>query len=176
MAKCPNCHVTIEEGQTYCGNCRIYISWKNGEPFISRIYAVQKALWIVWIGAVVFVVLTLLRGLSAGQAQSNTQTGISRTQVRLTVDKATYSYNYLVIEGTVKNTGEVAVYSPKIRCVAKDGEKTVGADTAYPAGYMSRDFKPGESAAITFRVHIQGNPASVKYAFEAEDFILLLTQ
>jgi uncharacterized membrane protein YvbJ len=30
--KCPQCNVSIEEGQTYCGNCKTKINWRNGQP------------------------------------------------------------------------------------------------------------------------------------------------
>ncbi len=34
-SKCPKCNSTIEQGVTFCGNCKTKIVWKDGTPTIS---------------------------------------------------------------------------------------------------------------------------------------------
>ncbi len=41
--KCPKCHVTIEEGQTLCGNCKTEIAWKNGQPSLGLAQQLNQA-------------------------------------------------------------------------------------------------------------------------------------
>ena len=41
--KCPKCRVTIEEGQTLCGNCKTEISWKGGQPSLGIAQQLNQA-------------------------------------------------------------------------------------------------------------------------------------
>jgi len=40
--KCPKCSAFIQEGVTYCGNCRAQIAWKGGRPGLSAGYVMQQ--------------------------------------------------------------------------------------------------------------------------------------
>lgn len=40
--KCPKCSAFIQEGVTYCGNCRAQIAWKDGRPGLSAGYVMQQ--------------------------------------------------------------------------------------------------------------------------------------
>jgi len=34
-SKCPRCNATIEKDVTICGNCKVQLSWKTGEPLVE---------------------------------------------------------------------------------------------------------------------------------------------
>jgi hypothetical protein len=40
--RCPKCHISIQEGVNFCGNCKAQLAWKEGRPKLSTAYALQQ--------------------------------------------------------------------------------------------------------------------------------------
>lgn len=60
--KCPGCKASIEDGVTFCGNCKTNIVWRNGKPEVSMTQAVATAGFALG-GLVVMLPLVILLAL-----------------------------------------------------------------------------------------------------------------
>jgi hypothetical protein len=40
--RCPKCKSPIQEGVTFCGNCKAQLAWKGGKPKFTTAYAMQQ--------------------------------------------------------------------------------------------------------------------------------------
>lgn len=47
MWSCPNCHAAINQGQTYCGNCKTRLVWQGEQVRVNLVEASAKTVTAV---------------------------------------------------------------------------------------------------------------------------------
>lgn len=175
--QCPHCHASITQGQTYCSNCKTHIAWHSGQPRESVPQTIQRvvaaALWLIFL--IIFFRACASCSPSPNSATApTTSPAVVKPQTRkmsVEVTEAKYEYGYLTVTAIATNIGDVAIYSPSLKCIVMDeaGKVKLGEDTAWPAGTIMEDFGVGESSAADFFVLVSGEPNSIKWRIEGVD-------
>lgn len=179
--KCPRCGITIEQDQKFCGNCKTWLVWKDGQPRQDIGQAISRTgTQISRIGCGLLCILVLIVVFKAcmyASQDSKTTTrppASPRGKILLEVKSAIYERGYLRVNAVATNMGTVGIFSPAIKCVVLDAQTdtVLASESDWPAGTVFETFKPGQSAAIDWFIHVTGEPANCRYRFEAEGFEL----
>jgi len=64
--RCPKCKAPIADGQTYCGNCRTNIVWRDGKPGLELAQGMQRAGCSIMSGLLSLIVLVVIGAILWG--------------------------------------------------------------------------------------------------------------
>lgn len=112
------------------------------------------------------------RSTQPSRSSASTPSPSKGAWLNITVEKTEYSSGFFEVVGTVKNTGDVAAFSPTIVLKVYDssGKTLLAEDKSWPAGQLFKKMEPGTTAAFQHLVSVPGDPGRISWRIDVPDY------